>query len=893
MHSASLSPPRAAPWHPAIQWMAGALFVLLALLLLVPTGAHAAPPPAGASISNQASATYSDGSGVGRLVTSNLVQTTVTQVYALTLTAPGTQSATPGSVVYFPHTLTNTGNGSDNFRLTTSQTTSPAFTNIEIYADNGSGAPTGAAIPATQNITVTAGSTFKFIVRATVPTTAVAGDSNTITVTATSQGDTSKTASNADLTNVTGNAVIQLGKAVSVASGAPGIATVEYTLTYTNNGNSTATNVRIADQLPLGMTMNATSGRWSVTGTGVQLSGNGGSVGTAPNTLVSTYTAATRTFEATIASVAPGQSGWIRITVTVGANVPPGVLTNFATAGYNTGGTPATATSTSNYVDFTVLQTANVTFTGATVTGPAAPGSTVSFTNLLTNTGNGTDTFNVTVGTSTFPAGTQFQLYKSDGTTPLVDTNSDGIPDTGPIANGGTYNVILLATLPPNATAPGAVTVQKTARSIFDNTKSATATDTLSQITPSSADLTNNAAAAAGVPGFGVFANGETLPQVTNNSNPGTTTVFTLFANNTGPSPDTYNFTAGQTGAMGALPTGWSVEFRAGTAGSCTTMGATVTNTGTIAANGNAVFCAVVTVPAGYDAGDVEVYFRMVSPTSGVADVLHDRVRVNAVRLISLTPNGTGQTYPGGSFVYAHTLTNNGNVAEGGALSTLTPAVPASGGWSSTLYIDSNNDGQLDAADALINGALAGTLAKGASITVFHRVIAPAGAVPGTVYPATITVTTVNGSYTTTVPAPAVATDSTTVIAGNLTLAKVQALDANCDGTADGGAASFGQGNLNARPGQCVLYKVTVTNVGAADATSVVVSDATPTYTTLSTAPAIESGPAGSTIVTPAVALGATGTIKAHIGTGATNLVGGTLPAGQSAVITFGVKIAD
>src|SRR5690606_24936253 len=130
-------------------------------------------------------------------------------------------------------------------------------------------------------------------------------------------------------------------------------------------------------------------------------------------------------------------------------------------------------------------------------------------------------------------------------------------------------------------------------------------------------------------------------------------------------------------------------------------------------------------------------------------------------------PNGTGQTYPGGSYVYSHTLTNNGNVVEGGAFSTLTPAVPNTGGWSSTLYIDNavtGTVGALDAADTLVTGALAGTLAKGGSITVFHRVIAPSGAVPGTVNSATITVTTVNGSYTTSVPAAAVATDSTTVI---------------------------------------------------------------------------------------------------------------------------------
>jgi len=47
------------------------------------------------------------------------------------------------------------------------------------------------------------------------------------------------------------------------------------------------------------------------------------------------------------------------------------------------------------------------------------------------------------------------------------------------VAAAATYNVIVKATLPPNATNTGApFTVQKTATSVSDATKSATATDT-------------------------------------------------------------------------------------------------------------------------------------------------------------------------------------------------------------------------------------------------------------------------------------------------------------------------------------------------------------------------------------------------------------------------------
>lgn len=880
----ALTGPRHLPsWLTLARVVAGLFAALLLALAGVP--AHAAPPPAGTSISNQASATYSDGSGVARTVTSNLVQTTVTQVYSLTLTANGAQNATPGSVVYYPHTLTNTGNGTDTFNLSAASGTGFTMGSIQIFADNGSGQPTGAAI--TSSGPLASGATFRFIVQGTVPTTATAGATNVLNVTAASVGDISRTAGNTDTTTVTSNAVVTLTKAISASSGAAGSGPYTYTLTYTNTGNSNATAVAITDAIPAGMSYVAGSARWSVTGS-TALSDTGAGSGSGANTLTSTVTGGPSgpfTFQATIATVTPGQSGFLTFQVNVNAGVAPGVLNNTGTVSYNNGA--ATVTGSSNVVPFTVAQTANVTLSGQVIATPAAAGSTVTFTNVLTNTGNGTDTFNVTFAASnTFPAGTTFQLYRPDGTTPMVDTNADGIEDTGPLAAGAVYNVIVRATLPPNASGTGPFSIVKTARSVLDSTKSANATDTLNSITGASVDLTNNTAT-----GPGVGAGPEGTPQVTNATNPGTTTVFTLVASNNGPSPDSYNLSASTSSDFSTgLPTGWTVTFRAdGGGGSCATTGATITNTGTVAATtGTATVCAVVTIPAGYDAGTTSLYFRALSPTSAAGDRLHDGVTVNAVRSVSLTPNGTGQTYPGGSYVYTHTLTNNGNVAEGTTNSTLTPALANDGsGWTSTLYIDSNSNGVLDASDVLVSGSLnavlASGLAKGQSVTLFNRVIAPSGAVPGTVNTTTITVTTVNGTYVTTAPTPTVAADSTTVIAGNLTLVKTQALDAACDGIAD---AAYSQASLNARPGECVLYRITVTNVGAANATNVVVSDATPSYTTISTtasttAPSFASGPA----------VGAAGTVTGYIGDTATASSGGTLAPGASAVITFGVRI--
>ena len=874
-------------FHFFTHWMVG-LFVAV-LLAFASMAAHAAAPAAGASISNQASASYADGSGVTRTVTSNTVQTLVTQVASLTLTANGAQTATPGSVVYYPHTLTNTGNGSDTFNLTAVSATTPfQMTNVQIFADNGSGQPTG--LPITSTGPIAAGAAFKFIVVCTLPVTAT--QTNVITVNGASALTSAPNVSNLDTTTVTTNAVVTLTKAVSVASGpSPADAAAQvpytYTLTYTNTGNSTATAVAISDVIPTGMTYVADSARWSVTGSTTKID-TGALLGTLPNQVTSTYTLGTKTFLATLAQVTPGQSGTLSFDVKVDVKRAPGVINNTATTSYNNGSGANTGSGTSNIVPFTVTQTANVTLSGQTVPGPAAPGSTVSFTNLVTNTGTGIDTFNITLGaTNNFPLGTTFQLFKDGGATPLVDTNGDGIIDTGPLAVGASYNVILKATLPPNATNTGAqFSINKIATSVFDPTKTATATDELSAITGASVDLTNNLPAAVGVPGVG---NPNVTLAVTNTVNPGNSTTFTLVAKNTGPSPDSYDLAASTDSALAALnlPTGWTVTFKQPVGGVCTSTGASIINTGTVLAGASATVCAVVTVPAGYVAGTSDLYFRTLSPTSGVKDILHDAVTVNAVRSITITPNGAGQTYPGGSYVYSHTLTNNGNVLEGNVtVSTIALAAANNqSGWTSTLYYDAGSltgigNGTLDATDPLITGALNAVLvaglAPGQSITIFDKVIAPSGSVPGAVNATVITVTTTNGTnnYVVAAPVPTVGTDSTTVIAGNLTLTKAQSLDTACAGAT--GSTVYTSGNLNAKPGECVLYQITVTNVGSADATAVVVSDVTPSYTKLKHLAASSLG----TVTGPSA--GTTGAVTATIG---------TLTSSQAAVVTFGVQI--
>ena len=74
-----------------------ALALAFAFAAIFASGANAAPPPANSVIGNQATATYQDSGGTSRTATSNLVQTTVAQVYSHTLTASQSRIVAPAA----------------------------------------------------------------------------------------------------------------------------------------------------------------------------------------------------------------------------------------------------------------------------------------------------------------------------------------------------------------------------------------------------------------------------------------------------------------------------------------------------------------------------------------------------------------------------------------------------------------------------------------------------------------------------------------------------------------------------------------------------------------------------------------------------------------------------
>lgn len=920
----------------------------------VSMGSAMAVTLAGTTIGNQAAATYTDASLTPRTATSNTVTTIVAQVAAFTLTANQSQIAAPGAPVNFPHTITNTGNGSDSFSLAAVVPAAGAagavgtgiFSTVgfNYYADANCNGVADNAVTITTVSNVAAGASSCFVAVANVPVGSTSGQTGTLPILATSAFATATTATNTDTVTVSSQAIINVTKSISLASGPAGTTPVTYTLTYTNTGNSAATQVILSDFLPAGVVYIAGATKLN----GVLMTESLTALATPVATAAMDFgvTVAGRV-TAIIPSIAAGQSGTLTFNATMGSAVAPvtapGVINNQARYCYNDGlvvqpvttCTPANATtsaiagsgSPTNTATFTILPTAGVAansvagnstiggggaanVTDTSTVASVSQGATVVFTDYIHNNGNGTDTFNLALTNTSFPAGTTFLLFKTDGVTPLVDTNTipDGIVDTGPVAAGAAYAVVVKAVLPSGVSGVGVnYTNVLTATSSLNPAGAIgvgfdTVNNVLTTVTPNSVDLTNglNVSAAAVNPtntAKGLGANTGTATPIL--VNPGAAATYPLFVNNTSAVADSYVVTAS------AMPVGWTVSYffdASATQGLCTTLGGPVTNTGVVngvagAVVSDKVVCAVVTSPASALPGNNPITFTATSPTTGVSDTKAEIVTVNTVRSITLTPPNAGQVFPSGSVVYTHTLTNTGNVAEV-AIGLTDPMSGVSAGWANVVYLDNAGAGVvgvLDPADTVVSATTLASLAPGASVRLFAKVLSPASAAAGDINTSSLTATITGVINTVAAPAAVVAVDNTTVIVGQVLLVKTQMLDLLCAGNL---AAAFSNAPIpqaaGAIPGACIVYQITATNVGTAPVNNVIVSDATPANTAYACKGPLAARVAATGNALVALTGGGAAVATAPATCSAGTISSGTIPSlapGASAVLTFGVQI--
>ncbi len=224
-------------------------------------------------------------------------------------------------------------------------------------------------------------------------------------------------------------------------------------------------NVSITDVLPAGMTIVPGSMRVSIGSSSINASnGNGSAV---VGTRAVTYASSAGQLQIDFSVLEPGDVGTIVFDVDIAAGLArETILTNIANHVF-TNSADRRFNRSSNAVTFRVIGALGVTVTGQTIVG-ATPGQTLLFQNTITNRGNVTDTYDITLRGATFPEGAIITLLGSDGVTPLADSSRNGVPDTGPVSAGASAIVVVRVVLPAGVVPGGPYRVSKSARSVTD-----------------------------------------------------------------------------------------------------------------------------------------------------------------------------------------------------------------------------------------------------------------------------------------------------------------------------------------------------------------------------------------------------------------------------------------
>lgn len=435
--------------------------------------AMGAGTPAGTVISNSATGDYKDiNSNQKPQVVSNSVTTTVTQVAGvdfLPLNAASNLIANGADI--YTVSLTNTGNGPDVFDLTalTSGSETGIYT-IDIYHDiNQNGIIDGLDSIISVTPTLAADELIDFVILVTDVTIdtqigpAPDGDVSIVTFEATSQFDTG-VVNSATMTTTVAAAVVTIVMTPDITDPQPGDV-ITYAICGENTGTATAYAVTITAPIPLNTTYVPGSLFLDVTSlTDAADLIDGGDFG---------FTAADSV--TIIWGDAPEfATGCVYYSVVVDADVPVGTeITNEAFVDYVNPDTVAYPTIRANGPGASAF--VSQSYDVVVVPDQASfhdPGDEATYQFSISNTGNGTDNFNISY-TSTFWTWAFYWDFDGDGIVDaedvlLTDSNTDGVIDVGNMVQGQVDYIIGVTTI-PDATGDGVSDVMTmTATSIGD-----------------------------------------------------------------------------------------------------------------------------------------------------------------------------------------------------------------------------------------------------------------------------------------------------------------------------------------------------------------------------------------------------------------------------------------
>ena len=419
------------------------LMGVLVLLAALSTGLYATGTRQGTAIQNTVNVTYASVGGAG-FTTSATATVTVRQVYAVHVSAgSATYTSISNDTVYVPVRITNNGNGIDNYNLT--QTLSGiAGVTIKYFADpdsNGVLSPaeiSGGTITSTGNLDPgddanhqTDKKDFYLLAMVIFPS-ANNGDVESVTITATSANSGTTTASQNNTVTVK-YALITVNKSSNVTNPVPG-GTITYTITLTNSGQATGTNVSLSEPIPANTTFSSAT----------------------PS--VGTYNSGTGIW--TVGSLAGGSTtATLTLTVDVSSSVTNNsTISNTASVTYNNGNHQGTNSSTLNLTVkawTATIQTMPGGTPGSFASDSAVVGGNLVYKITLTNNTASSDAATFSLPSSSFV----LSLWKETNVNGQIDTSgttdtqvSSYPASTGSVASGASVVYWAYVTVPSSAT---------------------------------------------------------------------------------------------------------------------------------------------------------------------------------------------------------------------------------------------------------------------------------------------------------------------------------------------------------------------------------------------------------------------------------------------------------
>ena len=365
---------------------------------------------------------------------------------AITKTDAPDPVTSAGTLTY---TLTVTNNGpSDATGVTVTDVLPSGITFVSATASQGTATNASGTITGALG-NITSGASATITVAVTVDAATVGPIANTATVTGNETDTNTGNNSASSSTTVTRQVDLAITKTDSVDPAVPG-GQLTYTITVTNNGPSTATNVSVTDVLPSGLTFSSASA----------------SQGTA--------THASGTITGSLGTIASGGNATITLVVDVSASAS-GSITNTSTVTATETETNS-ANNTATQVT-TLTRSADLAITKSDTPDPVVAGQTITYTLTVTNNGP-SDASGVTV-TDTLPSGVTFvSATPSQGT--ATGAGNTVTASLGNLADGASATITITGTVA--ATASGTLTNTATV--------SATETDSVSTNNSDSEDTT-------------------------------------------------------------------------------------------------------------------------------------------------------------------------------------------------------------------------------------------------------------------------------------------------------------------------------------------------------------------------------------------------------------------